>query len=59
MTVELPLLHKQHKQYHGFAEGNYFTFIFNVYEVLFTMVNGMVPVFNIKSIQAVQLLPCS
>ena len=36
MTVELPLLHKQHKNhYHGFAKGNYYTLI--VFEVLLLM----------------------
>ena len=36
MTVELPLLHEQHKNYyHGFAEGNYFTLIFNVLKCYF------------------------
>ena len=34
MTVQLPLLHKQHKKYHGFAEGNYFTFITIVLSVI-------------------------
>ena len=49
MTVELPLLHKQHKQnYHGFAEGNYFTFITIVLSVI-------VHVWMMKSLMLIHL----